>query len=233
MAWIVGRRRPARAAPCGLYRSRRAVVRDTDPVSTHEIEHLLHQYGGGAVFVAVALQALGAPLPGGTVLIAAALYAATAHGLPIAEVLVAGASGALAGTTLAYGLGRWGGPALLARIGRLARQSPERVERLRTEFAEHGAWLLFVARFITGLRNIAGWVAGTSGMRLRRFLPITAASAVVWALTNGLEYYVFGHALAGAGTWVQVVLVVAGIAWLVISVMVVRRRALRRMRGVS
>jgi membrane protein DedA with SNARE-associated domain len=52
-------------------------------MSAHEIEHLLHQYGCGLVFAVVALQAVGAPLPGTTALIAAALYAATSHGLPM------------------------------------------------------------------------------------------------------------------------------------------------------
>jgi membrane protein DedA with SNARE-associated domain len=40
-------------------------------MSGHEIHHLLHEYGLGMVFAVVALQALGAPLPGTTVLIAA------------------------------------------------------------------------------------------------------------------------------------------------------------------
>jgi membrane protein DedA with SNARE-associated domain len=44
------------------------------------------------VFAVVGLQALGVPLPGTTALIAAAVYAATSHGLPIAGV-IAGASG--------------------------------------------------------------------------------------------------------------------------------------------
>jgi membrane protein DedA with SNARE-associated domain len=66
-------------------------------------------------------------------------------------------------------------------------------------------------------------------MPVRRFLPLSAAAATVWALINGLEYYWFGHALAGADTWVQVLLVLAGVAWLVLSVAWMRRRALRRM----
>jgi membrane protein DedA with SNARE-associated domain len=82
-------------------------------MSSHEIHHLLHEYGLSLVFVIVALQALGAPLPGTTALIAAALYAATAHGLPIAGVTVAGAIAALAGTTAGFALGRWRGEPLV------------------------------------------------------------------------------------------------------------------------
>jgi membrane protein DedA with SNARE-associated domain len=199
-------------------------------VGSHELEHLVHEYGCLLVFVATALQALGFPVPGTTALIAAALYAATAHGLPIAGVVAAGALGALAGTTAAYALGRWGGEPLLLRIGGRLRQTPERVQALRSVFAEHGGAWLFVGRFISGVRNIIGLLAGASGMSLRRFLPISAAAAFAWALINAFEYYWFGHALLGASTWLQVVLVVAGLAWLLISVRVLRRRALRHLR---
>jgi membrane protein DedA with SNARE-associated domain len=122
---------------------------------------------------------------------------------------------------------------LLARVGRRLRQSPERVQLLRSEFAAHGRSLLFIGRFITGLRNVTGLLAGASGMPVSQFLPLSAAAATAWALINGLEYYWFGHALAAADTWVQVVLVGAGVAGLLVSLTVLRRRALRRMQSAS
>jgi membrane protein DedA with SNARE-associated domain len=199
-------------------------------MGSHELQHLVHEYGCLMVFVATGLQALGFPVPGTTALIAAALYAATAHGLPIAGVIAAGALGALVGTTAAYALGRWGGEPLLLRVGRRLRQTPERVQTLRSVFAEHGGAWLFMGRFISGVRNVTGLLAGASGMSLNRFLPISAAAALAWALVNGLEYYWFGHALLGASTWVQVVLVIAGLAWLLVSFSLLRRRALRHLR---
>jgi membrane protein DedA with SNARE-associated domain len=202
-------------------------------VSAHEIEHLLHEYGCGLVFAVVGLQALGVPLPGTTALIAAALYAATSHGLPIVGVIAAGALGALAGTSAGFALGRWGGEKLLLLVARRLRQSPERVRQLRSEFAAHGGTWIFVGRFISGVRNVTGLLSGASGMPVKRFLPFSAAAAMAWALTNSLEYYWFGHALAGADTWLQIVLVCAGIAWMVVSFNLLRRRALRRLQNAS
>jgi membrane protein DedA with SNARE-associated domain len=202
-------------------------------VSAHEIEHLLHEYGCALVFAVVGLQALGVPLPGTTALIAAALYAATSHGLPIVGVIAAGALGALAGTSAGFALGRWGGEKLLLRVARRLRQSPERVRQLRSEFAAHGGTWIFVGRFISGVRNVTGLLSGASGMPVKRFLPFSAAAAMAWALTNSLEYYWFGHALAGADTWLQIVLVCAGIAWMVVSFNLLRRRALRRLQNAS
>jgi membrane protein DedA with SNARE-associated domain len=202
-------------------------------MSGHEIHHLLHEYGLGVVFAVVALQALGAPLPGTTVLIAAAVYASTSHGLPIAGVIGAGALGALAGTSVGFAVGRWRGEAILVSVGRRLRQSPERVQSLRREFANHGGSWLFFGRFISGVRNVTGLVAGGSAMPVTRFLPLSAAAALAWALINSLEYYWFGQALAGADTWVQVLLIVLGLAWLVFSLRLMRRRALRRLDSVA
>ena len=56
---------------------------------------------------------------------------------------------------------------------------------------------------------------------------------MTWALVNALEYDRFGHALLGASTWVQVVMVSAGIVWLVLSLNVLRRRTLRQLRRAS
>ena len=198
-------------------------------MSGHAIHQLLADYGCALVFGVVALQALGAPLPGTTVLIAAAVLAGTRHTLPIAGVIAAGAAGALVGTSAGFAVGRWGGPPLLARIGGRLGQSPERVARVREELAASGPAWLFVARFVTGLRNVAGLVAGASGMAVTRFIAVTSAAAVAWALINALEYYWFGRALAGADTWVQVVLVCVGVAWMIVSLRFLGRRAMRRL----
>jgi membrane protein DedA with SNARE-associated domain len=89
---------------------------------------------------------------------------------------------------------------------------------------------LFFGRFITGVRNVNGLLAGASGMPFARFLPVSAAAALAWAALNSLEYYWFGRALAGADTWVQVLLVAVGLIWLIFSLRLLRSRALRRLR---
>lgn len=200
----------------------------------HEIHHLIETYGCAIVFAAAMLQAAGPPVPGTTVLVAAAVYAAATHGgLPIVGVIVAGAGGAITGTTIGFVIGRRGGGPLLTWIGRRARQGPERVQRLRADFVKHGTAWLFMGRFITGVRNFTGLVAGASGMAFKRFALISAAAAIVWATVNALEYYWFGRALAGASTWLQVLLVAAGLVWMAVSVTILRRRAARRLGSAS
>ena len=197
-------------------------------MSSHEIGHLVHQYGLLLVFGFAWLQAFCFPVPGTTALVAAALYAATGHGLSIVGVIAAGAVGALGGTAAAFALGRWGGESLLLWIGARLRQSPERVGHLREEFADHGTAWVFVGRFISGVRNLLGLVAGASGMQAGRFLIVSAAAATAWSLWNGLQVYYIGHTLLGASTWVQVGMLCVGLMWMLVSLNFLRRRVLRR-----
>jgi membrane protein DedA with SNARE-associated domain len=186
-------------------------------LSSHEITHLIHEYGLIVIFLAAMLQSIGFPIPGGTALVAGGIDASTKHGLPLVGVIVVGALGALIGTTIGYALGRWRGDRVLLRLGKLVRQKPERVEQLREWFQDHAVAPLFIARFITGLRNVAGLVAGSSGVRLTRFLVVSGIAALVWAAVITVEYYFAGRAILGAPTWLQIVLIIVGIIATVVS----------------
>lgn len=191
-------------------------------VSSHEIAHLIHEYGLIIVFLAAGLQAIGFPVPGGTALVLGGIDASTRHGLPVVGVIVAGALGALAGTTIGFALGRWRGDRVLLRLGRLFRQKPERVQQLRERFQDHAPAALFIARFITGLRNVAGLVAGATGMRLPRFLLVSAAACTAWSALITLEYYFAGRAILGAPAWLQIVLIIVGVVATILSVRYLR-----------
>jgi membrane protein DedA with SNARE-associated domain len=186
-------------------------------VSAHEITQLIHDYGLIVVFLATFLQAMGFPVPGGTAVVIAAIDASTKRGLPLAGVITAGAAGALFGTTAGFAIGRWRGEALLLRLGRLLRQKPARVQQFRRQFQKHGLIPLFIARFVTAARNLAGVAAGASGMRFPAFCLVSACAAIAWSSITALEYYFAGHAILGAPTWLQIILIVLGIVATVIS----------------
>ena len=180
-------------------------------MSSHEITQLIHEFGLIAVFVAAGLQAMGFPVPGGTALVIAGIDASTKNGLPLAGVIVAGALGALFGGTAGFAVGRWRGESVLLRIGRRFRQQPERVQELRGQFERHSIAPLFLARFITGLRNVAGLLAGASGVGLGRFLAVSAVAALAWSALITVEYYFAGHAILAAPTWLQIAVIVVGV----------------------
>jgi membrane protein DedA with SNARE-associated domain len=218
---VTTRSRRKRALTCNKVQPNIVSVR----VSAHEITHLIHEYGLIVVFLAAGAQAVGFPVPGGTALVVAGADASTKHGLPLGWVIVVGAVGALIGTTAGFALGRWRGEPILLRLGRLFRRRPGQVQALRERFQEHGAVPVFIARFITGARNVAGLVAGASGMPLARFFLVSAAAAAAWSSLITLEYYFAGRAILGAPTWVQIVLIIVGVIVTIVSFRLLRPAA--------
>lgn len=150
-----------------------------------------------SMFVLLALESFGLPVPGETALIACSVLAAQGS-LSIGWVVVVGVLAAIIGDNLGYWAARKGGRPLLKRH-RLTRSYAEkylpRGERL---FAKHGGKAVFLGRFVAVLRVTAAWVAGLSHMHWWRFLAWNAAGGIVWASGVSLISYNLGDAAASA-----------------------------------
>src|SRR5262249_54102547 len=87
---------------------------------------------------------------------------------------------AVVGDSVGYLIGRTGGRTLILRYGRFVRLNEERLHRMETFMARHGPKVVTVARFVEGLRQLNGVVAGASGMPWRRFVVFNAHGAAIW-----------------------------------------------------
>src|SRR6185503_7701567 len=82
------------------------------------LDHLLREYGYAAVFVVIALENLGVPLPGETILLASAIFAATTHELNVVGIVITAAGAAFGGGVAGLLIGRYGERHVLQRFGR-------------------------------------------------------------------------------------------------------------------
>jgi membrane protein DedA with SNARE-associated domain len=179
-------------------------------------------HGYLALFVLVALESLGIPLPGESALLAAAALAGQRH-LAIALVIATAASAAILGDNGGYWIGRTGGLALARRYGRLLRLDEAKIERVRAYFAKHGAKTVFLGRFVALLRTWAAFFAGAGRMQYSRFMVFNALGGVIWAGLFGALGYTFGRnlpALEQRARWVSLVVLAlvvlgGGLLWLV------------------
>lgn len=146
------------------------------------LQNLLQQWGYGVIFLAMLLENAGVPLPGETVTLLGG-YAAGSGQLNVLGVMAAAASGAMLGDNVGYWVGRRAGWGLILRVGRLLRQSPEQLERLREQFLRHANASVLMGRFVAVLRVVAGPMAGAVGMPYRRFFLCNTAGALLWAAT--------------------------------------------------
>src|ERR1700760_2662279 len=140
----------------------------------------LGRYGYSAVGSLLLLESFGMPVPGEAVLVAAAVYAGAGR-LNIVLVAVIAFVAAVAGDSIGWLIGRHGGRRGVARFGRYVLLPPHPVARVEEVFAPHGSKSVPVARFVDGLRQANGIIAGLTGMRFRRFLVLNAIGAALWA----------------------------------------------------
>jgi membrane protein DedA with SNARE-associated domain len=175
------------------------------------VTHLLLTYGLWVLFLAVAVESAGVPIPGETALITAAVYASQHSHFSIVWVIVVAAAGAIIGDNVGYTLGRIGGRRLVERVGPLKKELP-RGERF---FERHGGKTVFFGRFIAFLRITAAWLAGITKMHWAVFFAWNAAGGIAWATAIGITAYYAGKAAADAigrfGLYAGGVIVVLGL----------------------
>jgi membrane protein DedA with SNARE-associated domain/membrane-associated phospholipid phosphatase len=202
-----------------------------------DLQRALHDVStklGGLTYLLVGLAAfletgafVGLVLPGETVVIlggAVAGQGQTSIVLTIGIVWVA----AFAGDSVSFLLGRRLGREFILHHGARVRITRERFARVEAYFSRHGGKTILIGRFIGLVRALAPFIAGSSGMRYRHYLPFSVLGTGLWSAAYALLGYFASRSLdaaaraAGRGT------LVFGITVAVIAAVVLGIRFLRR-----
>jgi membrane protein DedA with SNARE-associated domain len=185
------------------------------------IEAFISTYGYAAV-------AVGTFLEGETTLFVAG-FAAQRGYLELPWVIAAAFAGTLAADQFYFYLGRLGGARLLERRPAWQRKAGTVLRLLE----RHQTFVILSFRFIYGVRTLAPFVIGLSGVSRLKYLGLTCVSTSVWATTMASVGYLFGHALDRIraeferyGLWVLVGLGALGAAvWVMYRVRARSRKA--------
>lgn len=137
--------------------------------------------GYSAVAVGVAIESFGVPFPGETTLIAAALYAGASHHMSIVAVVLAATAGVVCGGSFGFWVGRRFGLNLLSRFGGLVGITPKRIRLGRYLLSRHAGKVVFFGRFLTLVRTVIAFLAGTGEMSWSRLSLCNSAGAIIWA----------------------------------------------------
>jgi membrane protein DedA with SNARE-associated domain len=142
----------------------------------------LQHYGVWAIGLLIMLEDFGIPVPGETILIGGAIYAGAGR-LNIVAVGVVGFIAAVIGDNIGFAIGHFGGRALALRWGKYVFLTEERLNKAEDFFDRRGAIVITFARFVEGLRQANGIIAGITGMHWLRFLIFNAIGAALWVGT--------------------------------------------------
>lgn len=185
----------------------------TDPAN---VQAWIATWGYLGIFLFVFIGNLGIPVPEETVMIVAG-FVAGREILDIRAVYAVVFLSAVTGDCCGFLIGRTGGQRLLARLATRFEFARRRYDRLQIFFQTHGAKAVFMARFIAGVRFMAGPMAGAAGMPFAQFLGWNVMGAMVWCSIVVTVGYLVGDELydvirishlASRGTELAVALVV-------------------------
>jgi len=195
------------------------------------LAHLLDHYGYLALGGLILVEDFGVPAPGESILIAASVYAGTGR-LNIVAVGVIAVLAAVAGDNIGYAIGRYGGHALVVRFGKYVLLTRERLDKAERFFRRYGGQIVVVARFIEGLRQLNGIIAGIAEMPWPRFLVFNTLGAALWVGVWSTIGYLAGDNIASVystvtrySLYLSIALGVLVAAWITRAVLRRRRRA--------
>ncbi|MGN6587807.1 MAG: bifunctional DedA family/phosphatase PAP2 family protein [Solirubrobacterales bacterium] len=126
------------------------------------------------------------------------------------------------GDTTSFFLGRRLGRNFVLDHGPRFGISHERFEKVEDYFGRHGGKTIFIGRFISLVRAFAPFIAGSSGMRYRAFVPYSILGTGLWASVHILVGYFFSRSIDTAGKYAAkgafllatLIVVVVGIVFL-------------------
>jgi len=150
-------------------------------------------HGYWTLAVTLLLENAGIPLPGETMLLFASFLAFQHHELNLGLIILVGTLACTLGDNLGYWIGFHGGRPLLHRYQRVFRVSDQKIERGEKLFERFGPATVFFARFVFGMRVIAGPLAGVLRMQWRRFVVFNFLGAAVWVAVISCVGYFFGQ----------------------------------------
>lgn len=191
---------------------------------TGTLTHLVEHYGYVTVLVAVFVEGMGIPSPGGIVLVAVAAYAATTQELSIVVILGIAMLSGIAGSLCGYWVAARLGYRLLLHYGPYVGLTERRVKTAKYVCDTYGGLAVLFGRIV------AQWIiplVGVVHMAWDRVVPNVVVGSVIWTLLFGVGGYVLGTNVQRVQGPLGVLAVVAALGFVIRLYMIVGRNIKR------
>ena len=145
----------------------------------------LDHYGYLAIALLLLLENIGVPVvPGEFAMIAGAIFAGTGRaGLNVVLVGIVALVASVVGAEIGYLIGRFVGRELILRYGKYVLIKPHHLDRAEAIVSRYGGIVVVIARFIVGLREANGIIAGITEMRWLTFTIYNVIGGCAWVAT--------------------------------------------------
>ena len=153
-------------------------------------------YGYFGIFFLLIFGIVGLPIPDEWLLVLSG-YLAFKEVLNFYPTLAIAAIGTASGLTVSYLLGRGSSDYVVRRYGRWLSIDERKIQYAQHWFQNLGRWVLLVGPFIPGVRNLMGFIAGATKLRMRTFMRFAYAGALVSSAT----FVTFGYLVGRHVNW--------------------------------
>lgn len=167
---------------------------------------------------------VGLVVPGETAVVLGGVVAAQG-GVELVPVLVIAWGAAALGDLASFLLGARLGRRFLVTRGPRLGVTPARLQRVERFYARHGAKAILLGRFVGIVRAVSPFLAGSSGLRVRHFLPWSLLGTGLWAGAFTLVGYIFSESFSSAAqTLTHGALALAVLVAIVLALRAIARR---------
>lgn len=159
------------------------------------MQHLIATFGYAAIFVLMLAESACIPVPSELIMtFGGALAAGAVPGstLNLAGVIIAGVAGNVAGSYLAWAVGRYGGQAALRRWGSRLRIREHELGRAAQWFERYGQRAVLIGRLLPVIRTFISLPAGIADMNPARFGIYTTLGCIPWTAALAYAGYAVG-----------------------------------------
>lgn len=134
---------------------------------------------------------------------------------------------AVLGDTVSFYLGHRLGREFIIKHGDRVGITEERYEQVEEYFEKHGGKTVLIGRFLGLVRALSPFVAGSSGMQYRAFVPYSVLGSGLQVTLHIMAGYLFARSIDAAAEYVGMVALIVGSVIVVSVISVVSFRYLR------
>ena len=159
------------------------------------MQHLITQYGYVAVFLLMLAESACIPIPSEVIMLFGGALAAGAYPgahPSLAGIVLAGVLGNVAGSYIAWGVGRYAGQPAVRRWGRRLGVRGHDIDRATAWFGRHGPAAVLFGRVVPVVRTFISLPAGFADMPAGRFGLFTTLGCIPWTAALGIAGYALG-----------------------------------------
>lgn len=146
------------------------------------VQQLVQQHGYVGVFFILLMDMVGIPFPAETTLILSGIELSKGI-FSLMPLWAAAFLGHISGSTIAYGIGRILGRSVITSFGKYAGITPHRFERAEKKFQENRTVLIFLFKYVAGIRILIPYLSGINRMPVLSFFIYNSLSALLWTVT--------------------------------------------------